>query len=267
MRQLLMLVVLCFAGVAWAGDTEDPKHKQEKKAGSGTGGTGVTLDERQLNSLKAAFCATSFKVNEEDATVTVTYDFSTKDATLLTVFNPPMEKTKNRIRWSRGYEGTWSTVEDGLVIADHGVWLHDAFWRDVTIEVDYLSMSAIKKGDVLAPVFLPKKGKKLYGANLGRQCVKLKPNVKLAARPIPRQFPTAAVHNRLQFGLKVQKQVVTALNNGRATADSSKDPKFLKKASAGQVGLAWRGTVNGFVFKITMTGKLDPEWVKQQVGK
>ncbi|MEM7164343.1 MAG: hypothetical protein AAF581_02710 [Planctomycetota bacterium] len=252
---LIMLVWLAVPAVGQADDVTDEKAKAAVPVA-------LTLDE--VARLKSIFGASSFEV-AGDGTVTATYDFTTKDASLTEAFSPPMEKTKQRIRWSRGLEGTWNTVEDGLIIADQGVWLHKARWTEARMEAEYLSMSAVKKGDVLAAVFLPHKGKKLYGANLGQQCVKLKPNVKLAAKPIPARFPVASVQNRFSFGLEIKNKVLTALRNDRRAADTANDPKFVRKAQPGQLGLAWRGTINGFIFKITMTGKLDPAWVKKQL--
>lgn len=254
MRLILVLAMSWFPCVLLADDVAPIKI-----------GDGVELTPDLVDQLKSVFEASKLEV-ADDGTVTATYDFTTKDAGLLAAFSPPIEKTKQRIRWSRGLEGTWQTVEDGLIIADHGVWLHKAHWHDVSMEVDYLSMSAVKKGDVLAAVFLPKKGKRLYGANLGQQCVKLKPNVKLASRPIPTQPPVSSVNSRFEFGLEMKDETLTALRNGRPRASTADAPKFVKKAAVGQVGLAWRGTINGFVFKIKMTGKLDPVWVKKQLG-
>ena len=263
MRLVLILAIawipnLLTADLTFADDTakEEAVANKEKQE--------LSLSEAELARLKAIFQCSQLVMND-DGTITATYDFTTKEPGLTGAFSPPIEKTKQRIRWSRGYEGTFRTVEDGIVIADHGVWLHDAVWQDVRMNVDYLCMAGMKKGDVLAAVFLPTKGKRLYGANLGQQCVKLKPNVKLAAKPIPSQYPTAGAENRFQFGLEMKDEVLRATRNGRTTADTEDKKKFVKKAKTGQVGLAWRGMINGFVFKIEMTGRLDDAWLKKQL--
>jgi hypothetical protein len=33
------------------------------------------------------------------------------------------------------------------------------------------------------------------------------------------------------------------------------------------VGLAWNGSIQSFIFAITMEGVLDPEWVAKQLGE
>ena len=75
--------------------------------------------------IERLFAASDVTFND-DGTVTLTYDFESKSDALLDDFSPPMAKFKGRLRWSRGDEGTFSTVENGLVMSMSGTWQHTA---------------------------------------------------------------------------------------------------------------------------------------------
>ena len=59
--------------------------------------------------------------------------------------------------------------------------------------------------------------------------------------------------------------VVSALRSGRVTASSEGNEKFVKKPGPGQAGLAWRGRINSFIFKIVIEGKLSADWVAEAI--
>ena len=212
------------------------------------------------------FHASSGSVSD-DGRVELVYDFSTKDANLLRDWSPALAKTKRRIRWSQGYEGTWTTVEDGLIIADQGTFLHRAKWDgDAEIHVDYLSMSASGKKDVLATIYAWDRGKKIVGSQIGEQCIQVTRSLKVRGRPIPAEaLRQVSVEDRRTFGMKMKDGVVTALRNGSAAASSEKEPKFVKKPGPGQVGLAWKGRVNGFVFRVEVSGVLSEDYLTKNI--
>jgi len=225
----------------------------------------LILDEAALQSY---FQASALEITEAGR-VKLTYDFSTKDSNLLVDWLPKIADTKRRIRWSMGLEGTFSTVEDGLIIADEGTFLHRAKWeKDVELTLDYLSMSGHDKNDLLAAVYLWDQGKQIVASQVGEQCLRLAKNLAPKGKPIP-AMPLGQLtgEERRSFGVRVRDGIVSALRGGSAVASSEGKPDFAKEIAAGQVGLAWRGRVNGFIFKITIEGKLNPEWVKKEIPK
>ena len=212
------------------------------------------------------FQASSGSVTE-DGRVNLVYDFSTKDSNLLRDWSPDLSKTKRRIRWSQGHEGTWTTVEDGLIIADQGTFLHKAKWAgDAEIHVDYLSMSASGKKDVIATIYAWDRGKKIVGSHVGEQCIQLTRSIKVRGRPIPAEpLHQLSVEDRRNFGMKMKSGVVSAMRNGSAVASSEEKPKFVKKPGPGQVGVAWNGRVNGFIFRIEISGVLSEDYLTKKI--
>ncbi|MFQ5654808.1 MAG: hypothetical protein ACE5GW_08765, partial [Planctomycetota bacterium] len=221
----------------------------------------------ERRAISSTFHASSVEFPSEGR-VRLIYDFDEQEEDLLLDWTPPIEKTNRRIRWSKSLEGTWSTVERAIVIADLGVWLHKGVWKeDVRMEIDYLSMSGTRSGDLCAVVYAYDKGKRLVGSNFGKQCVRLSKSLKLSGKPIPlKPWPMAAVEDRFTFGIKLEGGVLYSLRNGYSKADTAEKPKFLKKLSVGRVGIAFRGRVNGFIFKITIEGVPDPEWLKKRAS-
>ncbi len=212
------------------------------------------------------FHATSAEITDEGR-VRLVYDFSTKDIDLLADWTPAMKDTKRRIRWSQGYEGTWTTVEDGLIIADRGTFLHTAEWDgDVELSVDFLSMSSSDRKDLLSTIYVWDKGKKVVGSQVGRQCLKLSKTLAPKGRPIPAEpLSQLAVEDRVTFGMRMRDGVISAMQSGRVTASSAEDEKFVEEPGPGQAGLAWNGRVNGFVFRIVIEGRLSAEWVSKHI--
>jgi len=247
------------------GQSSNPKEKPSPEKGA-TEETRVPTPSFDRQKLASHFNASSAEWTS-DGRLRLVYDFSTKELELLDDWAPKIAETKRRIRWSQGYEGTWTTVEDGLIIADQGTFVHQAVWDgDVELSVDYLSMSASAKNDVLAAVYIWNRGRSVVGSQLGDQCIRLSRSLAPRGRPIPaRTLTPIAVEDRLTFGVRMDHGVVSALRNGRVRASSEGDPKFVKKPGPGQVGLAWKGRVNGFVFKIVIEGRLDPDWVEKHI--
>lgn len=223
----------------------------------------LTAEERSR--LLQEFHATSATFTE-DGRVCLVYDFEDRDFSIAEDFLPAMAETKRRVRWSQGYEGTFRTVESGIVIADHGTWMHEALWESATLDVEYMSMAPYRRGDLLAAVFAYDKGRRIVGSNNGTQCVRLRGN-KHAGKPHPIEPESFDSEKRIQFGMTFHDGTLTSLRNGRPTCDTKEQKDFVSKPTSGMVGLLWRGTINGFIFKITIVGKLDPEWVDKKLGR
>ncbi len=209
--------------------------------------------------------ADSFVANEicfkENGAVSLKYNFESKEEELLEDWQA-RTKRKNAVRWSHGYEGSTTTVENGLIISDSGSFLHRANWKSASIALDYLSTSGTRPQDLLATVFVYDKGKRVVGSHLGEQCVQLR-GVRRTKECIPRKNTATVSHNRrIRFGHKLEKGVVHAQRDGSTTVDSGKSPKFTKKLGPGKAGLLWNGRIQGFVFSITIEGHLDPKWIE-----
>ncbi|MFN0060040.1 MAG: hypothetical protein ACKVX7_16405 [Planctomycetota bacterium] len=224
----------------------------------------------RLKEISRLFSATEVKFAEDQQTVIITYDLSTSETMAGEDFSPPVEKTNNRIRWARDHEGYSTFVGRGIMIAEYGVWLHKAVWaQDVAMDVEFHYLSEIMKPrDIIAAVYAWDKGKRIVGSNVGRQCIKLSPDVKLSGPPIPEDAQIMRADEKRVFGFKLQHGVLAATVGGRKTVDTDSKPKFLSKPESGSVGLAWRGEYcKGAVTKITITGKLDKEWLAKQLAK
>jgi len=51
------------------------------------------------------------------------------------------------------------------------------------------------------------------------------------------------------------------------TADTAKSPGFTSGFDNGHIGLSWGGSIQCFVFNITFSGRLDPDWRAEQLGE
>lgn len=226
----------------------------------------ATLTPEQREVLTQQFGATEATFTE-DGKLRLVYNFEERDEQLLEDFSPHPSKTKRRIRWSQGYEGTFRTVATGLVIADKGRWVHNAHWLDdVKIQVEYMSMSMGKQGDLVAAGMFYDKGRRFVGSNCGEQCVRLK-GMSHSGKPHPVEFPVMSSEQRCTFGMKMDRGAVVSLRGDRKTFDTAANEKFIKKFEGrGMPGLLWKGRVNGFVFKIIIEGTLDPQWVSRSLG-
>lgn len=240
---------------------KEPEEKEEEAVSSDA--AAPQLDE---TAVLSHFRASSAELLE-DGRVRLVYDFSSKDPNLLGDWSPEIKQTERRIRWSQGYEGTWTTVEDGLIIADHGIFIHNAHWAgDVDIQVDYLSMATPGKKDVLGAIYAWDKGRKIVGSQVGEQCVRLSKNIAPRGRPIPaKELPQLVAEEKRTFGLRIREGIAEATRSGRVHASSEGNEKFTKGLDTGQTGLAWKGRVNGFIFKIVVEGKLCPEWIAENI--
>jgi hypothetical protein len=249
-----------------AGDGPGGAGKAEAQAGAGK--VPVDSSEREKQIL-ALFSATVKKF--ENGGIILEYDFEKQSPdreSLAEDWRPTLAETKKRIRWSQGYEGTWTRYEHGLVIGDFGQWIHKAvFLPDVEVKFVVLRVSQARAGALLAPVFFNEKKNRSLGVSNGYQAVALsgwkpvKPPHPKADRPLP---PSASRHS---IGYRYSGKVLEAYLNGKKTSDTSAVPAFTEGFDTGHVGLAWGPPIQSFVFHVRMQGKLDPDWVAEQLGE
>lgn len=252
---------------ALANDAAKKAKDAAKKAGDAAKDAAAKSELLTDEVLSEVFTATEASVDDRGR-VTVVYDFESKNEDLLFDWSPDIDTTKSRIRWSRGLEGTWSTVEHGLVIADHGIFLHKAQWKDdVKVRVSYLSMAQSDKRDILSTVFVYDKGKRIVASNMGAQCMRLSKTLRPKGAPIPKSFPRCASSQKFTFGMEIADGVLHATRSDSRQVDTRSNDKFLAKLGPGKAGLAWRGRVNGFIFKVEIEGTLDLDWLAEQVEK
>ena len=267
---LFILFIGLVTGSHLSAQTEAPttpaaNEESKKKAENSQASENSEATSEQLEVL---FHATSSEVLEEGR-VRLVYNFESKDGSLLQDWSPDIESTKRRIRWSQGMEGTFDTVEDGLVIADRGVFLHKGTWSpDVKVQVDYLSMANGAEKDLLATIYSYDRNKRIVGSQIGVQCVRLSKQLKRKGKAIPRRLTDLLPSSqKINFGMELKDEVFSSLRSGSKRADTAGEKKFLQKLQSGKVGLAWRGNVNGFIFKITIEGKLDHDWLSGESKK
>ena len=250
---------------------EPPEEDDNEKEGEEQGPT-----EREKKVL-ALFKAS--KASFQQGRLVLTYDFETKNDELVLDWSPRPEDTKKRIRWS-GKEGPTRPSKDkqgkkievyvpGMVIADYGQWTHKAvFLPDLEVEVTIYSMAQPRAGTVVAATFGSEQKKRALGVNGGYQAVcvggakpaHLKPPLPAADRPLVREL-------RQTIGFHYNGKLLESYKDGKKTGDTSGSPKFTEGFGPGQVGLAWNGQVVCFIHRVTIKGRLDPDWVSAALGE
>jgi len=84
--------------------------------------------------------------------------------------------------------------------------------------------------------------------------------------PFPKNEKPIPLNQRHTVGYKLKGKVLESYLNNKKTSDTSTLPKFTDGFDTGQVGFSWSGSVQSFLFKVTMEGRLDPDWVAKQLG-
>jgi hypothetical protein len=227
---------------------------------------GEKLSERDQRILDL-FVA-SRKSFTKDGRLRLEYDFETKQQDLVEDWKPDLKPQVQRIRWSRGAEGTPSTVEDGIVIGDYGEWFHEAvFLTDgLEVTVDQMNLSPFKPGSIQAVVLYNEKKKMSLGVNAGAQAVVLK-GWKHAKNPIPRNERPVTSCQRFKAGLRMKATTLECVLEGRKLSDTAQNVKFTDGFDRGRVGLAWSGSIQCWIFNVVMEGRLDPEWTAKALGE
>ncbi|MGH9362528.1 MAG: hypothetical protein ACRD2T_11490 [Thermoanaerobaculia bacterium] len=242
------------------GEKEEPK--QEADAGQDSGST-----ERQKQVL-ALFNASTKKF--EKGKLVLNYDFESENQDLVEDWRPALDQTKMRVRWARGLEGTLTTIEDGILIGDWGEWIHKAvFLADLEVKVEFLPVSQFRPGTILAATFYHPKKKRAIGVAGGFQAVCLGGAKPALVKPPHPPKPERPIPSNLRHwvGYKYDGKVLESYHSQRKTSDTSAVPKFTEGFDVGHVGLAWNGSIQTFVFNVSITGTLDPDWVASQLGE
>jgi hypothetical protein len=228
------------------------------------GGKPPELTEEQKRIVEL-FSAT--KESFKDGRLILEYNFESQQKDLADDWEPAIDKSRDRVRWARGIEGTPSTIEHGIIVSDQGQWMHKAeFLNDIEVKVDMMSVASYRSGTLLGPVFYNAKKKMAIGSCGGNQLVCLK-GLSHAKAPHPREERPIQANSRQVIGYKYRGGVFESYFGTRKTADSTDLKKFTEGYDTGRPGLAWKGSVQCFVYKVTIEGKLDPAWVAKQLKK
>jgi hypothetical protein len=245
-----------------------PGQEPKEKGGGGKDARKQGKSPEQLEREKRIldlFSCTSKKMDGDR--IELVYAFETKQEDLVDDWKPALHPNNARIRWTRALEGTWTTLEDGIVLGDFGEWLHKAvFLPDIEVEVELQAASQHKAGNVMAPIFYNDKKKRALGSNNGSQVVYLAGG-KHAKPAIPKQERAVTSNARFAVGYAFKGTTFEARLRGRKSADTTASPKYAEGFDRGRVGMGWSGSVQYFVFKVTIKGKLDPEWVAKELGE
>ena len=163
-------------------------------------------------------------------------------------------------------EGYFS-FDEGIVIANSGEWIHRAvFLADLQVTVQGQSTTSFSAKNILATTFFNEKKKGSIGVTVGRQLVTMR-GTRLAKPAYPRESRQFARYTKYSFGYKYDGKTMDAYFKDRKVGDSTALSKFTRGFDTGHAGLAWNGTVQSFIFTITLTGALDPDWVAKALGE
>jgi hypothetical protein len=264
----LILLLAVIADPFWRGAIRAQEAEGEKTDGTDEESTSDFKSAKDLSEsdrrILDLFKATE-KRFEKDGKIYLRYDFERMKEDLVDDWSPDLKAAKNRVRWARRLEGTLTSIEHGIIVGDHGEWIHEAVFRsDVVVDVDFMCVSQHKPGNILGPVFWSEKKKQSIGANFGQQVMCLK-GFKPAKPLYPPQQKPVLANTRQVMGFKYDGKVLEATTKKKRMADSEKVPKFADGMDTGHVGLAWNGAVQGFIFSVTIEGFLSPEWVSKQL--
>jgi hypothetical protein len=260
MRWVSALAVLGCSAASWlpAGEPPEPGETPEKAEDA------RPSSERE-KAVLALFTASSKKFTK-DGKIVLEYDFESKAEELVEDWRPTLDQAKPRIRWARGLEGTYTTIEHGILVGDYGEWVHRAvFLPDLEVKVETLSVAQFRPGTILAVTYYNAKKKQALGVTGGFQAVCLSQR-KHAKPPFPKTEKPIPINQRHTVGFKLNGKVLESYLNNKKTSDTSTVPKFADGFDTGQVGFSWSGSVQSFLFKVTMEGRLDPDWVAKQLG-
>ncbi len=221
-----------------------------------------TLTEAEQERVLDLFQATTEKISP-DGTLELTYDFEEEDRSLGDDWFPSPAVRSATVRWSRYHEGISEGVSGGIIISDSGQWFHDAVWQpDVRVDATYVSFLGGSRGDMVSAVFAwGKKLRQRVGSNLGTQLVRISGTKAVGGMG---KAPLICYDEHTKFGFELKDGRFSSMLNGYAKHQSD-SKKLLKNLEAGQVGFIWRGTINGIVPKLKITGKIDFAWAAQQI--
>jgi hypothetical protein len=238
---------------------------EEEKANQAAEAEAARLLAEKQKRICELFAASKAEFDPEGRLV-LTYDFSAGEQGIAADWGPGIESFKKRVRWSRGWEGgSGEHYRDTIVIAEYGVWLHKAMWKDVAVDIQFQMLTEImKEGDLVAAVFSYDKNKRMVGSNVGEQCIRIDAALKPTGTPIPAKYPVLQAAEERTFGFRLKDGVLAATQSGRPIVDTAKNEKFLSKLGPGHAGVVWRGDyMKGYLIQVVITGTLDPEWTEK----
>jgi hypothetical protein len=287
-----LVVALTFAplpGARWpaaaqaraaAGEEDGPTGKDDEKGGGDEPGDEEGApdqapprpsapSEREIEVLQLFHAS---KKSFEDGKLVLTYDFSTRDEELLEDWTPKMAALKPKLHWSTSgesyvaeHESTYVRKEadsQGVVMSDNGQWMHKAvFLPDVEVSLEVLNLAIHRPGTLMGPIFYNSRKKESIGVNGGFQFIS-----SSGGKPAKPFLPlkTDKVIERMQqysFGYRLQDKVLECIRADKKVLDT----KVAQGFDNGRVGLFWTGSIQCFVFRATLKGRLDPVWLAEQL--
>lgn len=253
-------------------DPDDPDEDTEKESEKPETAKGPTEREKKILEL---FNASSKEFDRGQ--ILLSYNFESRKDDEVLDWSPLDSSLKSRIHWAtsgemeflredEGYSLGPKLADGGIVLADFGEWKHKGvFLPDLEVNVDMMNVAAPRAGTIICSTFFSKKKKLSLGASGGSQIMTL--NGWKPSKPHPKTEKVPVRRLRQDLGYKLKGRTFESYLNGKKAADSSTLSKFTDGFDVGQVGMAWSGSVKVFVFGITIRGRLDPDWVSEQLGE
>jgi len=258
-------------------DPDDPEEDTEKESEKPEVAKGPTEREKKILEL---FNATSKEFDRGQ--ILLSYNFESRKDDEVLDWSPLDTSLKSRIHWATtgeveflredeggGYYTSRSPklADGGIVLCDFGEWRHKAvFLAELEVTADLMNVAPPRAGTMICSTFYSKKKKLSLGASGGAQIITVN-GWKLSKPPHPKAEKVPVRRLRQAVGYKFNGRVFESYLNGKKAVDSSAVSKFTEGFDVGQVGMAWNGSVKVFVFGITIRGRLDPDWVSEQLGE
>jgi hypothetical protein len=265
-----------------AGDDEEEPGKGDESGGDDEpGNEGDDPDKKETPSraltpreIEILQLFHASKKSFEDGKIVLSYDFMSREEDLLEDWTPKMAALKPKIHWSTSGEAYVAEREStykrkdsdsqGLVLSDNGQWMHKAvFLPDLEVSIEILNLAIHRPGTMLGPIFSSSKKKEAIGVNGGFQFISL--NGGKPAKPLL-PLKTDKVIQRMQqysFGYRLQVMALDCIRSDKPVLNLKLSQAF----DSGHVGLFWAGSIQCFIFNVTVKGRLDPDWVAGQLGE
>jgi hypothetical protein len=69
------------------------------------------------------------------------------------------------------------------------------------------------------------------------------------------------------MGYRFSGRVLECFLNEKMTCDTKAAPKFTEGFDVGQAGVVWSGSVKCYLFRVSIKGRFNPDWVSEQLGE
>lgn len=196
---------------------------------------------------------------DEHGVITLQYDFTSRDDVSALDWTPNIEGARpgSPVRWVVPGERS-DRVQDGVKIADVGIWRHTAFLLPpLDVEVHYVSETSFDPVGIIALAWIDEKGNGI-ATNLGQQTALVRRG-QLGARQGPLNAISAL--NLSIMRLAVTPDHFTGTGHGRPTPARS-----WKNIEHGQFAIIWSSKRQaGVIEKLTITGRLDLDWAEERL--